>query len=68
MTSLVQTRPDYFVGRLSKPGSHVTLVAGSVARPVRRYTDRVTRTYVAVVVVQVAVLTALWFLSLHFAA
>lgn len=35
---------------------------------VRRYTDHVTRTYVAVVVVQVLVLAALWLLSLYFAA
>ena len=34
----------------------------------RRYTRFMTRTYVAVVVVQVLVLTALWLLSLHFAA
>ena len=34
---------------------------------VRRYTRRVTRTYVAVVVVQVVVLAALWLLSRHFA-
>ena len=33
----------------------------------RRYTRFVTRTYVAVVVVQVLVLAALWLLSLHFA-
>jgi hypothetical protein len=33
-----------------------------------RYTRPVTRTYVAVVVVEVVVLAALWFLSLHFAA
>ena len=33
-----------------------------------RYTRRVTRTYVAVVVVEAAVLVALWLLSRHFAA
>ena len=33
-----------------------------------RYTGRVTRIYVAVVVVEVAVLAALWLLSRHFAA
>ena len=38
------------------------------AGPGRRYTDRVTRTYVAVVVVQVLVLAALWLLSRYFAA
>ena len=35
---------------------------------VDRYTRPVTRTYVAVVVVQVVVLAALWLLSRHFAA
>ena len=40
----------------------------AAARRRPRYTDRMTRAYVAVVVVQVAVLTALWLLSLHFAA
>lgn len=35
---------------------------------VTRYTRPVTRTYVAVVVVEVVVLAALWFLSRHFAA
>ena len=34
----------------------------------RRYTRCVTRTYIAVVVVQVVVLAALWLLSLYFAA
>ena len=38
------------------------------ARRPPRYTHRMTRTYVAVVVVQVVVLAALWLLSLHFAA
>ena len=33
-----------------------------------RYTRRVTRIYVAVVVVEAAVLVALWLLSRHFAA
>ena len=33
-----------------------------------RYTRLVTRTYIAVVVVQVVVLAALWLLSRHFAA
>ena len=33
-----------------------------------RYTRRMTRTYVAVVVVEAAVLVALWLLSRHFAA
>ena len=33
-----------------------------------RYTRPVTRTYVAVVVVEVLVLAALWLLSRHFAA
>ncbi|MCY4077903.1 MAG: hypothetical protein OXH04_21010 [Acidobacteria bacterium] len=33
-----------------------------------RYTRPVTRTYVAVVVVQILVLAALWLLSRHFAA
>lgn len=33
-----------------------------------RYTRAVTRTYIAVVVVEVLVLAALWFLSQHFAA
>ena len=38
-------------------------------RPERpRYTRSVTRTYVAVVVVEVVVLAALWLLSRHFAA
>ena len=41
---------------------------GQKMRQVRRYTDRVTRTYVAVVVVQVLVLAALWLLSRYFAA
>ena len=36
--------------------------------PLARYTRSVTRTYVAVVVVQVVVLAALWLLSRHFAA
>ena len=35
---------------------------------VPRYTRPVTRTYVAVVVVEVVVLAALWLLSRHFAA
>ena len=35
---------------------------------VARYTRSVTRTYVAVVVVEVVVLAALWLLSRHFAA
>ena len=35
---------------------------------VPRYTRLVTRTYVAVVVVEVLVLAALWFLSRYFAA
>ena len=34
----------------------------------RRYTRLVHRTYVAVLVVQAAVLAALWLLSRHFAA
>lgn len=33
----------------------------------RRYTGCVTRTYIAVVVVQVLVLAALWLLSMYFA-
>ena len=33
-----------------------------------RYTRPVTRTYVAVVVVEIVVLAALWLLSRHFAA
>ena len=36
--------------------------------PFPRYTRLVTRTYVAVVVVQIVVLAALWLLSRYFAA
>ena len=43
-------------------------VAQSPPAAVARYTRQVTRTYVAVVVVQVVVLAALWLLSRHFAA
>ena len=43
-------------------------VAQSPPAAVARYTRQVTRTYVAVVVVQVVVLVALWLLSQHFAA
>ena len=52
------TRPDGrdgFACRLSRVGS-------------ARYTRPVTRTYIAVVFVEVLVLAALWLLSQHFAA
>ena len=42
--------------------------SGNLPGSVRRYTRPVTRTYVAVVVVEVVVLAALWFLSRYFAA
>lgn len=41
---------------------------GNPPGSVPRYTRPVTRTYVAVVVVEVLVLAALWFLSRYFAA
>ena len=41
--------------------------SGRASKPAR-YTRPVTRTYVAVVVVEVLVLAALWLLSQHFAA
>ena len=43
-------------------------MSGKSALSVSRYTRPVTRTYVAVVVVEVVVLAALWLLSRHFAA
>ena len=58
-----------FHGRApSSPGAR-TLPFGVVRPlPFPRYTRPVTRTYVAVVVVEVLVLAALWFLSRYFAA
>ena len=46
----------------------MTVPSGSPLASVPRYTRPVTRTYVAVVVVQIVVLAALWLLSRHFAA
>ena len=46
----------------------MTVPSGSPLTTVTRYTRPVTRTYVAVVVVQIVVLAALWLLSRHFAA
>ena len=58
------------LARRRRPGERSAasggLAPGAGGAP--RYTRRVTRIYVAVVVVEVAVLAALWLLSRHFAA
>ena len=46
----------------------MTVPSGSPLATVPRYTRPMTRTYVAVVVVQILVLAALWFLSRYFTA
>lgn len=46
----------------------MTVPSGNPPATVPRYTRPVTRTYVAVVVVQIVVLAALWLLSRHFGA
>ena len=52
----------------SRLDGHGPAASGNPPGSVPRYTRPVTRTYVAVVVVEVVVLAALWFLSRHFAA
>ena len=59
--------------RLERAGTSWTLAGADAAIALRRgaagrYTCRVTRAYVAVVVVEAVVLAALWLLSRHFAA
>ena len=49
-------------------GVMMSAPSGIRALPFPRYTRSVTRTYVAVVVVQIVVLAALWLLSRYFAA
>ena len=52
----------------SRLDGHGPAASGNPHGSVPRYTRPVTRTYVAVVVVEVLVLAALWLLSRHFAA
>lgn len=53
---------------VSRLDGHGPAASGNPPGSVPRYTRPVTRTYVAVIVVQIAVLAALWFLSRYFAA
>ena len=53
---------------VARLGSHGPAASGNPPGSVPRYTRPVTRTYIAVVVVEVVVLAALWLLSRHFAA